>query len=59
VGAATTLRLQADLYRTCVPGGRERRLCLIVNTDQTPPGVSRDPSAEPNERLSPLGAYRP
>ena len=59
LAGATTLRLQADLYRTCVPGGRARRLCLIVNTDQRPPGVSRDPSAEPNERLSRGGAYQP
>ena len=56
---ATTLRLESDLYRTCVPGGSERRLCLIVNTDQSPPGVSRDPSAEPNESLARAGAYRP
>jgi hypothetical protein len=59
LNAATTLRLEPDLYRTCVPGGGDRRLCLIVNTDQSPPGVSRDPSAEPNERLSRGGAYQP
>ena len=57
--AATTLRLEADLYRTCVPGAAGRRLCLMVNTDQSPPGVRRDPSAEPNESLAPTGAYRP
>jgi hypothetical protein len=56
---ATTLRLEADLYRTCVPGGDRRRLCLLVNTDQSPPGVRRDPSAEPNENLGRNGAYRP
>lgn len=56
---ATTLRLESDLYRTCVPGRGERRLCLLVNTDQTPPGISRDSSAEPNERLSRNGAYQP
>jgi len=57
--AATTLRLEADLYRTCVPAAAGRRLCLMVNTDQSPPGVRRDPSAEPNESLAPTGAYRP
>ena len=56
---ATTLRLEADLYRTCVPGRAGGRLCLIVNTDQSPPGVRRDPSAEPNESLARNGAYRP
>jgi hypothetical protein len=56
---ATTLRLEADLYRTCVPGEGRRRLCLIVNTDRSPPGVRRDPSAEPNESLARTGAYRP
>jgi hypothetical protein len=59
LGSATTLRLESDLYRTCVPGAAGRRLCLIVNTDQSPPGVSRDRSAEPNERLSRGGAYQP
>ena len=57
--AATTLRLEASLYRTCVPGPGGRRLCLMVNTDQSPPVVRRDPSAEPNESLAPTGAYRP
>lgn len=57
--AATTIRLDADLYRTCVPGGRSPRLCLLVNTDQSPPGIRRDPSSEPNENLARAGAYRP
>jgi hypothetical protein len=56
---ATTLRLDADLYRTCVPGGPTRRLCLLVNTDQSPPGIRRDPSGEPNESVAGAGAYRP
>ena len=56
---ATTLRLEADLYRTCVPGIGRRRLCLIVYTDSSPPRVRRDPSAEPNESLARTGAYRP
>ncbi|MDQ6914778.1 MAG: hypothetical protein M3155_03085 [Actinomycetota bacterium] len=56
---ATTLRLDVDLYRTCVPAGPTRRLCLLVNTDQSPPGIRRDPSGEPNESLARAGAYRP
>jgi hypothetical protein len=38
-----------DLYRTCVPGPDPRRsFCVIVNTDQHPPGVTRDPNQNPN-----------
>jgi hypothetical protein len=58
LGEATTLRLEPSLFRTCVPGGRSRRLCLIVNTGQSPPGVRRDPSVEPNESLARGGDYR-
>lgn len=52
LGAATTVRVDAHLYRTCVPGGDpERALCLIVNTDQSPPGIRVDPSRERNESM--------
>jgi hypothetical protein len=45
------VRLAPDVYRACVPGDDPRRsLCLIVDTDQRPPGVSRDGSMEPNRR---------
>ena len=53
------LSIITGFYRTCVPGPGGRRLCLMVNTDQSPPVVRRDPSAEPNESLAPTGAYRP
>ena len=42
-----------DLYRTCVPGpDPARSLCVIVKTDQSPPGVTRDtqPGAQPRAR---------
>jgi hypothetical protein len=43
------LELAPDVYRACVPGRDPRRaLCLIVDTDQRPAGVSRDGSMEPN-----------
>ncbi len=43
------VRLAPDVYRACVPGDDPRRsLCLIVDTDQRPAGVSRDSSMEPN-----------
>ena len=43
------VRLAPDTYRACVPGDDPRRsLCLIVDTDQRPAGVTRDDSMEPN-----------
>jgi hypothetical protein len=42
-----------DLYRTCVPGSRpDRAFCVIVMTDQSPPGVVIDPDQEPNSVLA-------
>ncbi len=47
--AAETIRLAEDLFRTCVPGPDPRRpLCLFVQTDQHPAGVTRDPDLTPN-----------
>ena len=41
-----------QLYRTCLPGpDRSKAICVYVNTDQDPPGISRDPSQEPNATL--------
>jgi hypothetical protein len=49
LAAADRLRLEADLYRACVPGDDPKRpLCLFVETDQRPPGVTRDPDRAPN-----------
>jgi hypothetical protein len=43
------VRLAPEVYRACVPGEDPRRaLCLIVDTDQRPAGVTRDSSMEPN-----------
>src|SRR3954447_12319876 len=48
-----TWRPGPDLYRTCVPGPDPRRsFCVIVNTDQRPPGVTRDPNQSPNSVLA-------
>lgn len=42
-------RLGKDQYRTCVPGpDPDRWLCLIVDTDQEPAGVTRDGDSTPN-----------
>ena len=49
LAAAETIRLSEDLFRTCVPGPDPRRpLCLFVETDQHPAGVTRDPDLTPN-----------
>jgi hypothetical protein len=48
LGLLDSLKLETDRYRACVPGSDTLPLCLIVNTDQAPAGVTRDPSREPN-----------
>ncbi len=49
INAADTWRLDTDLYRTCVPGADPaRRLCLIVDTSISPPGITVDPNRAPN-----------
>lgn len=43
------VRVEVGMWRTCVPGeDPDRPLCLFVNTDQSPPGITRDPSRIPN-----------
>ena len=48
LGTLDNLKLETDHYRACVLGPERMPLCLIVNTDQSPAGVTRDPSREPN-----------
>ena len=46
---ADPMRLDGDLYRTCVPGPDPKRwLCLFVNTGQRPAGVTLDHDRAPN-----------
>jgi len=47
-GEIDSLRLETDHYRACVMGAEKLPLCVFVNTDQSPAGVTRDPSREPN-----------
>jgi hypothetical protein len=48
---ADSLRVEGDVYRTCVPGADPKRwLCLFVNTDQRPAGVTLDHDRSPNSR---------
>jgi hypothetical protein len=57
---ADTLKLDTDLYRTCLPGPDPKRaLCVYVTTDRRPPGIRRDPSREPNASFARAGQYRP
>jgi hypothetical protein len=48
-GAIDALRIVPDQYRACVPGDDPSRwLCLIVSTDQHPPGITVDHDQAPN-----------
>jgi len=59
VDSANSLRVDDDLYRTCVPGPDPKRwLCLIVDTSQSPPRVTRDTSRESNASQNPRGVFR-
>jgi hypothetical protein len=49
IAFADAVRVQDDLYRTCVPGKDPKRwLCLFVNTEQRPAGVTLDHDRAPN-----------
>ncbi len=53
VDAMDTVKQGPDLYRTCTPGPDPRRsFCVLVTTDQDPPGVTRDPDQRPNATIS-------
>lgn len=59
IGAATTLRVDHALYRTCVPERDPRRwLCLVVETSASPPRVTRDRNRESNASFNPRGGFR-
>ena len=50
---ANTARLKEDYFRTCIADDRrDRFLCLFVDTSKDPPQVVRDPSTEPNEKVT-------
>jgi hypothetical protein len=51
-----TVKQGEDLYRTCVAGpDPDRAFCVFVNTDQSPPGVTRDPDQRPNAAVQRSG----
>jgi hypothetical protein len=58
VDGANTLRIEEDLWRTCVPGPDPKRwLCVIVDTSRNPPNVKRDPNRESNTSWNPRGGF--
>jgi hypothetical protein len=55
---ADVMRLEADLYRACVPTAEpDRWVCVIVSTDQRPPGVTRDRDEVPNAAYRVHGGF--
>ncbi|HEX8103944.1 MAG TPA: hypothetical protein VF533_15105 [Solirubrobacteraceae bacterium] len=53
------LRLEEDKYRSCVPGPDPRHwLCVFVDTDQRPAGVTLDPDEVPNAAYRTPGGFR-
>ena len=59
LGALDAMRVEEDLYRSCVPGPDPRRwLCLFVSTDQRPPSVTEDPDRAGNAVYRSHGGFR-
>jgi hypothetical protein len=58
LGAIDALRILPEEYRACVPGPDPSRwLCLIVSTDQRPPGITRDEDQAPNSAYRMHGGF--
>jgi hypothetical protein len=59
LGLMNVMRLKEDYYRSCVPGGDERKwFCLFVDTAQRPAGATRDPDLVPNAAYQLQGGFR-
>lgn len=59
IARSDPMRLEDDLYRTCVPGRDPKRwLCLYVNTRQRPAGVALDGDHTPNADLRVHGGFQ-
>jgi hypothetical protein len=59
LAALDVMRVEEDLYRSCVPSGDPRRwLCVFVSTGQVPPRVTRDMDAAPNASYRVHGGFR-
>lgn len=54
-----SIKLEDDLYRTCVPGNEpERHFCVLVRTDSVPPGIVVHESRETNAKFDAPGGFR-
>jgi hypothetical protein len=59
LAALDVMRVEEDLYRSCVPSGDPRRwLCVFVSTEQRPPRVTRDMDEAPNASYRVHGGFR-
>jgi hypothetical protein len=59
LGAADTLQVAPELYRTCVPSGEDDRwLCIYLDTSDRPVTARRDTSGASNARFDPTGGFR-
>jgi len=59
LAAMDAMRVEEDLYRSCVPGPDPRRwLCVFVTTDQRPAGVTLDRDRAPNDAYRMHGGFR-
>jgi hypothetical protein len=59
LGGMDAMRVEEDLYRSCVPGPDPGRwLCVFVTTDQSPPGVTEDPDRAGNAAYRMHGGFR-
>lgn len=59
VDLADSVRIEPDLYRTCVPGSDTRHnLCLIVDTTVSPPLVRHDRDGGSNATFNSRGGFR-
>jgi hypothetical protein len=57
--AIDPMRVEEDLYRTCVPGPDPQRwLCAFVTTDRRPARVTPDPDRAPNSAYRLHGGFR-
>ena len=56
---ADSIKLEDELFRTCVPGDDPRRwFCVFVSTDTSPPGIVEDIGREPNSSFDERDGFR-
>ena len=59
LAATDAMRVEDDLYRSCVPGPDPQRwLCLFVTTEQRPAGVTLDGDRASNDAYRMHGGFR-